>query len=116
MKGVFTSGTLLTDGGDLKVITLDPTLERKLEEAITPTASGERVVALDPREAHGLLARVAEAVNSLADPGSQPILMCSAAVRGPMRRLAASALPEVVFLSPRELPPGVRVRSIGRVA
>ncbi|MFQ5718817.1 MAG: flagellar biosynthesis protein FlhA [Acidobacteriota bacterium] len=107
---------LLGPDGALQVITFEPALERRLEEAVTPSASGERVVALEPREAHGLLARIAESVGSLTESVAQPILMCSAAVRGPLRRLASAALPSMVFLSPRELPPGVRVKSVGRVA
>ena len=46
----------------------------------------------------------------------QPVLLCMAALRLPLRRLTERALPQLVILSYNEIVPNTEVRAIGAVS
>ena len=46
----------------------------------------------------------------------QPVLICMAALRLPLRRLTERTLPQLVILSYNEIVPNTEVRAVGAVA
>ncbi|HEY2038609.1 MAG TPA: flagellar biosynthesis protein FlhA, partial [Edaphobacter sp.] len=64
------------------------------------------------------LRRLVDSVKRLTGTGSQaalPVLLCPSPARYHLRRWLEPFLPKVTVLSPIEIPPEVRVRSIGTV-
>ena len=98
----------------LHVMTLAPTLERAIGEAVHRTEEGA-TLALEPALAQRLLAKLAEVAEPFALQGRQPVLLCSTGIRGHLRRFLERFLPSLVLLAPAEIPSTVRLQSLGVV-
>jgi flagellar biosynthesis protein FlhA len=98
------------DKGDLRVIALSPALEDALAASMTRTDRGA-LLAIDPARAQSLAERLAHilATEDLA----QPVLLCSPMLRPHLWRLFSRALPHVAVISHAEVPPQVRIVSVG---
>jgi len=102
---------LLSEGGGLRVVTLDRALEEELGRAFggaAPAGSGGLQPPFARRILDGLR-RVAGEQVALATP----VLLCSTPARYYLKRLLEPFLPKVVVLSPLEVPPLVEVQSLG---
>jgi flagellar biosynthesis protein FlhA len=98
----------------LKVLTLDPAIEDEIARSIEAPVPGDRTAA----PATPLLRRVLDGLQRLVgDPTAiaSTILLCNSPARFHLRRLLEPLLPNVVVLSPTEIPPGISVRSLGVV-
>jgi flagellar biosynthesis protein FlhA len=102
---------LLSEGGGLRVVTLDRALEDELGRAFggSGAAGGG---GLQPNFAR----RILDGLRRLA--GEQvavatPVLLCATPARYYLKRLLEPFLPKVVVLSPMEVPPVVEVQSVG---
>ncbi|MEZ2345957.1 flagellar biosynthesis protein FlhA [Terriglobus sp. RCC_193] len=111
---------LLDAEGGLNVLTL----ERSLEEQIIRTFDPEGAVRLlggNTRSAPlstNFLRPLLDSVKRLtgdATPMAIPVLLCPSPARYHLRRWLEPFLPKVTVLSPGEIPPEVRVRSLGTV-
>ncbi|MDN5361802.1 MAG: flagellar biosynthesis protein FlhA [Moorella sp. (in: firmicutes)] len=100
--------------GKLVALTLHPQLEQKISEAIQPTSQGG-FPALAPEEVRDLLGRLGQAVEKAALGGGQPVLLCSARVRLPLRRLLQRSFPHLAVLAYNELEPGLEVEAVEAV-
>jgi flagellar biosynthesis protein FlhA len=98
----------------LHVMTLAPTLERAIGDAVHRTEEGA-TLALEPGMAQRLLAKLAEVAEPFALQGRQPVLLCSTGIRGHLRRFLERFLPSLVLLAPAEIPSTVRLQSLGVV-
>jgi flagellar biosynthesis protein FlhA len=105
---------LLSDSRDLRVLTLEPSLEEELVKAYTAQASGTTGAGLQP----SFLQRVLEGLRRLGGEQvglTSPVLLCSTPARYHLRRLLEPFLPRIVVLSPNEIPPRVHVQTLGTV-
>ena len=100
--------------GKLIALTLHPQLEQKISEAIQPTSQGS-FPALAPEEVRKLLEHLGQAVEKAALGGGQPVLLCSARVRLPLRRLLQRSFPHLPVLAYNELEPGLEVEAVEAV-
>jgi flagellar biosynthesis protein FlhA len=100
--------------GTIHVITLSPTVERLLAEAMGDLNQGFSLN-LDPRLARQLLEAAAGQMEQLAAQGYTPTVLCSATVRLAFKRLTERALPNLSVLSYSEIAPGVDVHAEGMV-
>ncbi len=103
---------LLSDGGGLRVVTLDHTLEEELGRAFGAPQLPAGTAGLQPPFAR----RILDGLRRLA--GEQvavatPVLLCSSPARYHLKRLLEPFLPKLVVLSPLEVPPVVEVQSVG---
>ena len=101
-----------SENGDLRVITLSPSLEDALAQSLTRTDRGA-VLAIDPARAQMLASRLAEVLAS--EDLAQPVLLCSPMLRPHLWRLLSRAIPHVAVLSHGEVPPQVRVVSVANL-
>jgi len=105
---------LLSEQGDLRVVTLDPAIEEELGRAFSAQVPSTVATGLQP----SFLRRILEGLRRLA--GEQvalvsPVLLCSTPARFHLKRLLEPFLPKAVVLSPGEIPPVVRVQAVGTV-
>ena len=107
---------LLESDGSLRVLQMDPALEEELLESLQAEA-GARMLS-DGRAQTPWLKRFVDSVKQLIGSQSSmalPVLLCPSPARFYLRRWLEPILPRVVVISPAEIPPDVRVRSIGVV-
>ncbi len=112
--------SLLDADGGLPVLTLD----RALEEDILFTFDPEGARRLlgegtrRPANAQTFLRQLLESVKRLTGDGEAsalPVLLCPSPARYHLRRWLEPFLPKVTVLAPSEIPPEIRVRSLGIV-
>ncbi len=97
-----------TDKGELPTISLTPSLEAKLMQAIVRTDQGP-VLALEPNQAQQMAAKIADA---LAGALAQPVLLCTPMLRPHLWRLFTRVLPHIGVLSHSEIPPQLRIATV----
>lgn len=102
---------LLDERGELKVVTLDRSIEDECARALNPQGPIPSV-ALAPSTAR----RISEGLRGLFGENvvnAPPVLLCSSPGRFHLRRLLEPFFPRISVLSPTEIPPLVPVQSIG---
>jgi flagellar biosynthesis protein FlhA len=111
---------LLDGDGGLRVLVLEQTLENELLHTFDPQGSG--LLLGDGARPAGMpsdfLKRLVESVKRLTGGTSTsalPVLLCPSPARYHVRRWLEPFLPKVTVLAPGEIPPEIRVRSIGTV-
>lgn len=103
---------LATESGELTVLTLAPHLERQFAERFGLNGSPQ-TQALEPEFGRTLLEKIEAAIQAAVL--SQPVILCSAAVRPHLRRLTVRFLPDLAVIAHSEVAPNVRLVSIGTV-
>ena len=96
----------------LPLVTLSPRLERRVTEAVQRTEEGA-YLALDPSVAQAMVTKLAAYGEQFALRNSQPLLLCSSAVRGPLRRFTERFVPSLSIIAPGEVPTQVQIESLG---
>jgi flagellar biosynthesis protein FlhA len=105
---------LLSDQKNLKVITLDPKIEQELQHTFEPQASMQRSSGATVSSLQRILEGIQKTIGDRATQNSMTLL-CSSPARFHLRRLLEPFLPRVVVLSPAEIPPTVKIQSLGVV-
>jgi flagellar biosynthesis protein FlhA len=109
---------LLDAEGGLRVLVLASALEQEVIATFDPD-SGSRLLGDGTRPAPAaFLRRIVDSVKRLTGGGpttALPVLLIPSPARYHMRRWLEPFLPGVTILSPAEIPPVVRVRSIGTI-
>ncbi|MGH9500006.1 MAG: flagellar biosynthesis protein FlhA [Terriglobales bacterium] len=105
---------LLDEHGELKVVTLDRSIEEECSRALTPQPATASSTAMQPNTAR----RVLDGLRTLF--GDQvvtapPVLLCSSPGRFHLRRILEPFFPKIVVLAPTEIPPLIPVQAIGAV-
>ncbi len=104
----------LTDDGSLPVMTLGHQLESKLAGSIQQTDQG-RFMAVDPGTIESLVQRLAGELEKFVTEGLRPILLCSANLRQPLKKMLDRYIPEMVILAYEEILPNTQIRTLGVV-
>lgn len=100
--------------GVLHVITLDPTIEQEIRDAIQQTDHGS-YLALDPNIAQQIYSELGREVERVSELGYQPVILCSPVVRIFFKKLIERVVPGLVVLSYNEIESDLQVQSIGMV-
>jgi flagellar biosynthesis protein FlhA len=103
---------LLDERGELRVVTVDRSIEEECARILNPqpATAGAILPNTARRVCDGLKALFGDQVAS-----APPILLCQSPARFQLRRLLEPFLPKIVVLAPAEIPPMVPVQSIGSV-
>jgi flagellar biosynthesis protein FlhA len=103
---------LLDEHGELKVVTVDRSIEEECVRILNPQPATAGQNPIQPNTAR----RVCEGLRALFGEHvatAPPILLCSSPARFQLRRLLEPFLPKIVVLAPTEIPPMIPVQSIG---
>jgi flagellar biosynthesis protein FlhA len=100
--------------GDLPLFTINPEIEKSIADAVVHTDQGS-YLALEPHKAKDIMSRFRRAAESSGASGT-PVVLCSTNVRMYVRQLLERYLPNMVVLSHNEVPPNVRIVSVGMVS
>lgn len=98
----------------LYCITLEPTLERQLNESISLTNFGSTLV-LDTKTQSDLIAKLQAEMDGALNRGYQPVLICSTQLRLPLRRLVEKYMTSLSVLAYNEIASRAEVEFVGSV-
>jgi flagellar biosynthesis protein FlhA len=101
-------------GDALKVITIGPSLEKKITDSVQQTEQGN-YLALDPSSSQMIYQKLTEQVNRLIQSGQQPVILSSPTIRMHLRQLMERTMQDIPVLSYSELEPSVEIQSVGVV-
>ena len=104
----------LNQEGTLSVLTLDHSVESAISAAIQSTDRGS-LFALDPQVAQKIMNNLAQNLQRCASLNYQPVLVCSAQIRGYFKKLVDQFIPNVSVLSYDEILKNVDIQSLGIV-
>lgn len=104
-----------SDKNEIKVVTVDPKLEKIILDIMkNPNFSGR--VVLPPLTFNKLQQDLSKKIKQMLDVGFQPIILCSPAIRFHFRRLIEETFPSVIVLSFNEVANGTSIISVGMVS
>ena len=102
------------DTGVLKLVSLNPTLERALGDALQVTEHGS-YLALEPTLAQRLINLLKTFAEKFAQAGSTPILLAPTTLRPALYSFTERFIPGFTVLSHSEISPQTKVQSLGVV-
>jgi len=105
---------LIAKDGTLPVITLEQNVEDVLLNSIKQTDHGS-YLSVEPNVATSIANSVSRQMEKVMTTGSQPVLLCSSALRRHFRRMVEQFAPSTTVLSHNELPNKIRFKSLGKV-
>lgn len=101
-------------GDALRVITVGPSLEKKIAEAVQQSDQGS-YLALDPSASQLIFHKLNEQIGKVVQAGQQPVILTSPTIRMYLRQLLERTLQDIPVLSYSELEPSVEIQSMGVV-
>ncbi|GAA4748196.1 flagellar biosynthesis protein FlhA [Modestobacter marinus] len=113
--GAAISHPYVTEEERLHVITLEPSFEQRLLEAVRPTEGGQ-VLALDGHTVDVLVRGCTELLDDAERLNLSPVLVCSPQVRAALSRLVRQVLPRLSVISYNEVSRTAQIESLGVVS
>ena len=104
----------MDSSGALPVLTLDPNAERTVQEGIRQTEGGA-FLSLNPAVAQRLIQSINTAVENAVNTNGQPVILTPPVIRPHLAQLVTRFLPSVGVISQAEIPPDIRLQSVGVV-
>ncbi|OMG49123.1 flagellar biosynthesis protein FlhA [Paenibacillus macerans] len=101
-------------GETMRVITVGPSLEKKIAESVQQTEQGSYLT-MDPQSTQTVFQKLTEQINRLVQMGQQPILLTSPTIRMYLRQIIERSMQDIPVLSYSELEPNVEIQSVGVV-
>jgi flagellar biosynthesis protein FlhA len=101
----------LNRAGDLPAWFLDPAIEQAVESAVEHSEQNSHMQ-LAPQHIREILNRISARIQS---PESPVVAITSSGARYFLRQIAEPSIPNLFFLAHNEVPPGVRVQSLGNL-
>jgi len=102
----------LTPEGTLPVLTLDHSIESAMVEAIQRTDQGT-LFALDPSVAQKMVNNLVQTMEKYTALNYQPVIVCSAHIRGHFKKLVDRFIPNITVLSYDEIINNIEIQSLG---
>jgi flagellar biosynthesis protein FlhA len=101
--------------GRLSVLTLSPTWQQSLSNALQVTDTGNAVLLIDQPTGSKLIMNLSKEMERVASMGHNPILLVPARLRLALRRFSERSLNALTILSYTEVAPQVEVTTLGVV-
>ena len=102
----------LNHAGDLPAWFLDPSIEQAVEAAVEHGDQNSHI-ALPPQTIRDILGRI---TSRIVAPEAPVAVVTSSGARYFLRQIAEPVLPNLFFLGHNEVPPGLRVQSLGNIS
>lgn len=104
-----------SDGGQIRVLTLDTETENKIVASVKKSEQGS-YLAMDPQTIQQLIASLNEQINKVKDVVPMPIVLTSPIVRIYFKKLIDQFIPNVTVLSFSEIDNSVQIQAVGNIA
>ena len=103
-----------SDGGQIRVLTLDTETENKIVASVKKSEQGS-YLAMDPQSIQELIASLNEQIDKVKDVVPMPIVLTSPIVRIYFKKLIDQVIPNVTVLSFSEIDNSVQIQAVGNV-
>ena len=103
-----------SDGGQIRVLTLDTETENKIVASVKKSEQGS-YLAMDPQSIQELIASLNEQIDKVKDVVPMPIVLTSPIVRIYFKKLIDQFIPNVTVLSFSEIDNSVQIQAVGNV-
>ncbi|MBF9016170.1 MULTISPECIES: flagellar biosynthesis protein FlhA [unclassified Oceanispirochaeta] len=104
-----------TEGKELKVLTIDPSVEQSIIDARMETGKGD-VAALEPEFQRAWINSVANQIRKMQESGYYPVILSSEAARPLVKSSTQRAMPDLVILSVPEVVSDIIIESVGVIS
>jgi flagellar biosynthesis protein FlhA len=101
--------------GRMRVLTLDPNLEKTLLNSLQRSEHGAGSLAVDPMVADKMINEIARYGEDFARVNSQPVVLCPVPIRSRLKSLIDRFIPNVAVLSYDDILQNTRIESLGMV-
>jgi flagellar biosynthesis protein FlhA len=101
----------LNRSGDLPAWFMDPSIEQAVEGSVEHGEQNSHV-SLSPQSIRDILNKIG---SRIASPETPVVAITSSGARYFLRQLAEPTIPNLIFLAHNEVPPGLRVQSLGNI-
>lgn len=110
--------SLVPNGGSLHVMTLDPSLEHKLLQALRggPDGAPATGIVVEPKYAEQLLLKTKQQSERMTARSFTPVVLCAPELRRHLRQMTERLLPQLRVLSLAEIPGTADLRAFGTIA
>ncbi len=102
------------EDGQLRVVTLDAEVEKKIIASITRNEQGV-YLAMGPDLMHQIVSQMAEQMKKFADLSQTPIILVSQVIRGYFSKMITQFYPNVYVLSFNEITSSVQIQALGNI-
>jgi flagellar biosynthesis protein FlhA len=103
-----------SEGGQIRVITLDGEVEKAIVNSISRNEQGT-YLSLDPQVTQKLIAKLTDCIKKVKDVINTPVILTSPVVRIYFSRLMQQFYPRAVVLSFNELDGNVQIQAVANV-
>ncbi|MBP1549764.1 MAG: flagellar biosynthesis protein FlhA [Oscillospiraceae bacterium] len=103
-----------SDGGQIRVLTLDTETENKIVASVKKSEQGS-YLAMDPQTIQELIASLNEQIDKVKDVVPVPIVLTSPIVRIYFKKLIDQFIPNITVLSFSEIDNTVQIQAVGNV-
>ncbi|SHN68532.1 flagellar biosynthesis protein FlhA [Desulfovibrio litoralis] len=104
----------LDSNGGLPIVTLDMNAEKTIQDSIRHTENGA-YLALNPGSAQRLIQQINNVIENAVATDGQPVILASPISRPYLAQVVMRFLPNIPVLSQAEIPPDIRLSSVGNV-
>ncbi|MDC7235749.1 MAG: flagellar biosynthesis protein FlhA [Spirochaetales bacterium] len=104
-----------TEDKELKVLTIDPSVEQSIIDARMETGNGD-VAALEPDFQRAWINSVANSIRVMQEAGYYPVILSSEAARPLVKSSTQRAMPDLVILSVPEVVSDINIESLGVIS
>ena len=101
---------LASRGGELSVLTLDPSVEHTLATSFR-SIDDKTTLVLEPRFAEQMMSRIASQVEKMMKGNVMPVLLCAPELRRHLRRLTERVMPHLAIVSMAEVPTSINLKA-----
>ena len=108
-------GQYLSEEGVLSLLSMSPSVERTLSDCLQETDEGS-MLALDPSYAQLLINKLNVGAERFMDTGQTPVMLCAVHIRPALYKFIERFVPGYAVLSHQEIPPSVKVQSVGVIS
>ena len=102
------------EDGQLRVITLDAEVEKRIIASITRNDQGV-YLAMGPDLMHQIVSQMAEHMRKFSDLSQTPIILVSQVIRGYFSKMITQFYPNVYVLSFNEITSNVQIQALGNI-
>lgn len=102
------------EDGQLRVVTLDAEVEKKIIASITRNEQGV-YLAMGPDLMHQIVSQMAENMKKFSDLSQTPVILVSQVIRGYFSKMITQFYPNVYVLSFNEITSNVQIQALGNI-
>ena len=103
------------EDGQLRVVTLDAEVEKKIISSLTRNDQGV-YLAMGPDLMQQIISQLAEHMRKFNDLGQTPVILVSQVIRGYFSRMITQFYPNVYVLSFNEITSNVQIQAVGNIS